>query len=46
VTPQMTSDAASNGPQPFSHIHSPKINFWVNIFWDITVCVHDCGAED
>jgi hypothetical protein len=32
VTPQMTSDAASNGPQPFSHIHSPKINFWVNIF--------------
>jgi hypothetical protein len=30
--PQMTSDAASNGPQPFSHIHSPKINFWVNIF--------------
>jgi hypothetical protein len=25
---QMTSDLASNGPQPFSHIHAPKINFW------------------
>jgi hypothetical protein len=22
------SDLASNGPQPFSHIHAPKINFW------------------
>jgi hypothetical protein len=24
---QMTSDVASNGPQPFFHIHAPKINF-------------------
>ena len=37
TTPRMTFDFASNGPQPFSHIHSPKINFWVNIFWDITL---------
>jgi hypothetical protein len=22
------SDLASNGPQPFSHIHAPKINLW------------------
>jgi hypothetical protein len=35
TTPQMTSDLASNGPQPFSHIHAPKINFWSTIFWDI-----------
>jgi hypothetical protein len=32
TTPQMTSDLASNGPQPFSHIHTPKINFWSTIF--------------
>jgi hypothetical protein len=30
------SDLASNGPQPFSHIHAPKINFWQHFFWDIT----------
>jgi hypothetical protein len=35
--PQMTSDVASNGPQPFFHIHAPKINFWSTFFWDITV---------
>jgi hypothetical protein len=28
TTHQMTSDLASNGPQPFSHIHAPKVNFW------------------
>jgi hypothetical protein len=22
------SDLASNGPQPFSYIHAPKINLW------------------
>jgi hypothetical protein len=22
------SNLASNGPQPFSHIHAPKINLW------------------
>jgi hypothetical protein len=22
------SDLASNGPQPFFHIHAPKINLW------------------
>jgi hypothetical protein len=22
------SDLASNGPQPFSHFHAPKINLW------------------
>jgi hypothetical protein len=22
------SDLSSNGPQPFSHIHTPKINLW------------------
>jgi hypothetical protein len=22
------SDLACNGPQPFSHIHAPKINLW------------------
>jgi hypothetical protein len=22
------SDLESNGPQPFSHIHAPKINLW------------------
>jgi hypothetical protein len=27
----------SNGPQRFSHIHAPKINFWSTFFWDITV---------
>jgi hypothetical protein len=31
------SDLASNGPQPFSHIHTPKINLWQHFFWDITV---------
>jgi hypothetical protein len=30
------SDLASNGPQPFSHIHAPKINLWQQFFWDIT----------
>jgi hypothetical protein len=30
------SDLASNGPQPFSHIHAPKINLWQHFFWDIT----------
>jgi hypothetical protein len=34
--PQMNSDFASNGPQPFSHIHATKINFWSTFFWDIT----------
>jgi hypothetical protein len=29
-------DLASNGPQPFSHIHAPKINLWQQFFWDIT----------
>jgi hypothetical protein len=37
TTPQMTSDVASNGPQPFSHIHAPMINFWSTFFWDIIV---------
>jgi hypothetical protein len=32
TTPQMTSDLASNAPQPFSHIHAPKINFWSTFF--------------
>jgi hypothetical protein len=32
TTPQMTSDFASNGPQPFSHIHATKINFWSTFF--------------
>jgi hypothetical protein len=36
TTPQMTSDVASNSPQPFSHIHAPKNNFWSIFFWDIT----------
>jgi hypothetical protein len=31
------SDLASNGPQPFSHIHAPKINLWQHFFWDITL---------
>jgi hypothetical protein len=35
TTPQITSDLASNGSQPFSHIHAPKINFW-SFFGDIT----------
>jgi hypothetical protein len=26
------SDLASNGPQPFSHIHAPKINLWQLFF--------------
>jgi hypothetical protein len=26
------SDLASNGPQPFSHIHAPKINLWQHCF--------------
>ena len=26
------SDLASNGPQPFSHIHAPKINLWQHFF--------------
>jgi hypothetical protein len=30
------SDSASNGPQPFSHIHAPNINLWQPLFWDIT----------
>jgi hypothetical protein len=29
---QMTSDVASNGPQPFFHIHAPKINFGQHFF--------------
>jgi hypothetical protein len=32
TTPQMTSDFASNGPQPISLIHAPKINFWSTFF--------------
>jgi hypothetical protein len=32
MMPQMTSNLASNGPQPFSHIHTPKINFWSTFF--------------
>jgi hypothetical protein len=28
MTPEMTSDFASNGPQPISHIHGTKIKFW------------------
>jgi hypothetical protein len=36
TTLQMTSDLASNGPQPFSHIHAPKINFFSTFFGDIT----------
>jgi hypothetical protein len=31
------SDLASNGPQPFSNIHAPKINLWQHFFWDITL---------
>jgi hypothetical protein len=32
----MTSDLASNGPQPFP-TSTPKINFWSTFFsWDIT----------
>jgi hypothetical protein len=31
------SDLASIGPQPFSHIHAPKINLWQHFFWDITL---------
>jgi hypothetical protein len=31
------SDLASNGPQPFSHIHTPKINLLQYFFWDITL---------
>jgi hypothetical protein len=26
------SDLASNSPQPFSHIHAPKINLWQHFF--------------
>jgi hypothetical protein len=26
------SDLASNGPQPFSHIHASKINLWQHFF--------------
>jgi hypothetical protein len=26
------SDLASNDPQPFSHIHAPKINLWQQFF--------------
>jgi hypothetical protein len=26
------SDLASNGPQPFSYIHAPKINLWQHFF--------------
>jgi hypothetical protein len=28
MTPQMSLDFASNGPQLFPHIHAPKINLW------------------
>jgi hypothetical protein len=28
LTPQMSLDFASNGPQLFPHIHAPKINLW------------------
>jgi hypothetical protein len=38
--PQMTSDFASNGPQPFSLIHAPKINFWSTFFG----ILHRCNA--
>jgi hypothetical protein len=38
------SDLASNGPQPFSHIHAPKINLWQHFFgilhgWRPNICV-------
>jgi hypothetical protein len=26
------SDLSSNGTQPFSHIHAPKINLWQHFF--------------
>jgi hypothetical protein len=41
----MTSDVASNGPQPFSHIHAPKINFWSTFCWDITVGLPHTSAR-
>jgi hypothetical protein len=36
TTHQMSLDFASNGPQLFPHIHTPKINLWQHFFWDIT----------
>jgi hypothetical protein len=32
------SDLASNGPQPFSHIHAPKINLWQHFFGILHGC--------
>jgi hypothetical protein len=36
TTHQMSLYFASNGPQLFPHIHTPKINLWQHFFWDIT----------
>jgi hypothetical protein len=34
------SDLASNSPQPFSHIHAPKINLWQHFFGILHSCFH------
>jgi hypothetical protein len=36
------SDLASNGPQPFSHIHAPKINLWQHFLGYYTGALHMC----
>jgi hypothetical protein len=36
TTPQMTSDFASNGPQPFPSSTHRKSTFGQHFFWDIT----------
>jgi hypothetical protein len=36
TTPQMTSDFASNGPQPFPSSTHQKSTFGQHFFWDIT----------
>ena len=42
TTPQMAFDFASNGPQPFSHIHAMKINFWSTFFGILQVAQLQC----
>jgi hypothetical protein len=41
------SDLASNGPQPFSHIHAPKINLWQHFFGILQErCRPACPSDD
>jgi hypothetical protein len=40
------SDFASNGPQPFSHIHAPKINLWQHFFGILHACSGWILGED